>query len=291
MRKIIVLAAVGFVIIFVILIPILDVQEKERDFYYSEDTSTFDEGEVVHERVALDVPLSMRWLYSGGEDETDVAIEQKLIKSSIMELEVENYGEAVNTLKTIVSRNNGYVSNADERDDEGRKYGYVIIRIPREYFETTIEEIRTLGKVEIVKTTVEDVTEEYVDLEARLTNLEKQEERYRGILDMAATVDDIINVEVQLERIRGEIEGLKGKIQYIDNRVNYSTIQVNLKEPKTEKLEIGIGNAFRRAAGAFFSALRAVIIFLGYIVPVVLIFGLITIAGWFIYGRFIKSRM
>ena len=285
------LAAIGFVIIFVMLIPILDVQEKERDFYYSEDTSSFDEGEVVYERAALDVPLSMRWLQSGGEDETDVQIEQKLIKSSIMELEVQNYGEAVNSIKTIVSRYNGYVSNTDERDDEGRKYGYVIIRIPREYFETTIEEIRTLGKVEIVKTTVEDVTEEYVDLEARLTNLQKQEERYRGILDMAATVDDILNVEVQLERIRGEIEELQGKTQYIDNRVDYSTIQVNLKEQKTEALEIGIGNAFRRAAGAFFSALRAVIIFLGYIVPIVLIFGLITIAGWFIYGRFVKNRM
>lgn len=290
MRKRIMLGLAGFIIIFVMLIPFLDLPEKkERDFYYSEDISTFSDTERP-ERFALETPLSARWLYSFGEHETSDTIEQKLAKSSIVELEVRSYEEAVSSIKKIVSNYNGYVSNTEERDDEGRKYGYIIIRIPRQYFETTIEEIRTLGKVVIAKTTIEDVTEEYVDLEARLKNLEKQEERYIEVLDLAATVDDIIKVEVQLERVRGEIEGLQGKIQYLDSRVTYSIVQVNLKEPRTEKLDIGIGRAFSRAVGAFFSALRAVIIFLGYIIPVVLIFGLIALGGRAIYRRFKEKR-
>lgn len=288
-RRLLVLGAIGFIIVAVILIPFLDIPEREqRDFVYSEESSTFYDPDL-EARFAMNAPLSTRWIYSFKEHDYDVVIEQKLIKSSIMELEVEDYEEALTSIEGIVSSYNGYTSDIDERDDDGRKYGYVIIRVPREHFENAIEEIRSLGKVDVVKTTVKDVTEEYVDLEARLNNLKQQEERYLEILSMAETVDEILNVEVQLERIRGEIEGLQGKMQYLEDSIDYATIQVNLFEPRTEKLEIGLGNALRRAVQAFFSGLRAVIIFLGYIIPAVIVFGLLFLGGRSVYRRFFKE--
>lgn len=288
-RRLLILGAIGFIIVAVILIPFLDIPEREqRDFVYSEESSTFYDPDL-EARFAMNAPLSTRWIYSFKEHDYDVVIEQKLVKSSIMELEVEDYEEALTSIEGIVSSYNGYTSDIDERDDDGRKYGYVIIRVPREHFENAIEEIRSLGEVDVVKTTVKDVTEEYVDLEARLNNLKQQEERYLEVLSMAETVDEILNVEVQLERIRGEIEGLQGKMQYLEDSIDYATIQVNLFEPRTEKLEIGLGNALRRAVQAFFSGLRAVIIFLGYIIPAVIVFGLLFLGGRSVYRRFFKE--
>ena len=79
-------------------------------------------------------------------------------------------------------------------------------------------------------TTGQDVTEEYVDVDARRRNLVRQEERLLTILDQAKTVEDILKVEGQLERVRGEIEALTGRLRYLDDQVELSTVDVELRE-------------------------------------------------------------
>jgi hypothetical protein len=284
-RKIFLISGIVFVAIVLILVPFLDV--KEEDLYFEGDT--FSPEEEVVARYAMERSFLSQWVQSYNQKDTDV-LEEKLIKSSVISLEVETYDEAFTNIKEIVSLYRGYISESDERDAEGRKYGYTIIRVPREYFEETIEDIKTLGEVDVAKTTVQDVTEEYIDLEARLTNLKKQEERYLEVLAVATTVDEILKVENQLERIRGEIESYEGKMRYLDDSIDYATIRIDMKEPKIERFEIGLKDALKRALQAFFSALRAVIIFLGYVIPVVLVFGLLYVGGRAVHNRFFQTR-
>lgn len=279
------ISGIVFVAIVLILVPFLDV--KEEDLYFEGDT--FSPEEEVVARYAMERSFLSQWVQSYNQKDTDV-LEEKLIKSSVISLEVETYDEAFTNIKEIVSLYRGYISESDERDAEGRKYGYTIIRVPREYFEETIEDIKTLGEVDVAKTTVQDVTEEYIDLEARLTNLKKQEERYLEVLAVATTVDEILKVENQLERIRGEIESYEGKMRYLDDSIDYATIRIDMKEPKIERFEIGLKDALKRALQAFFSALRAVIIFLGYVIPVVLVFGLLYVGGRAVHNRFFQTR-
>jgi hypothetical protein len=284
-RKIFLISGIVFVAIVLILVPFLDV--KEEDLYFEGDT--FSPEEEVVARYAMERSFLSQWVQSYNQKDIDV-LEEKLIKSSVISLEVETYDEAFTNIKEIVSLYRGYISESDERDAEGRKYGYTIIRVPREYFEETIEDIKTLGEVDVAKTTVQDVTEEYIDLEARLTNLKKQEERYLEVLAVATTVDEILKVENQLERIRGEIESYEGKMRYLDDSIDYATIRIDMKEPKIERFEIGLKDALKRALQAFFSALRAVIIFLGYVIPVVLVFGLLYVGGRAVHNRFFQTR-
>lgn len=298
-QKAVYLTIAAFSVIAVVFISLVGITEEQYydDFAYED----YDEREVVEvaeeaggisgpvmrESFALDRPVYQRVFDTFKQ--TDTTVEQKLIKTSYITLEVEAFYEASTSIKGIVSHYNGYVADTSEKDDDGRKYGYIIARVPQQYFEDVIEEIKTLGKVEEAKTAVEDVTEEYVDLQARLNNLKKQEERYLEILEAAVTVEDILAVEVHLERIRGEIESYEGKLRYLDDVIDYATIQINLREPREDKFEIGLIDALKSAAHGFFTALRAVIIFFGYFIPVVIIFGIVVYIGRAGYRRFFEE--
>ena len=147
-----------------------------------------------------------------------------------------------------------------------------------------------MGTLQEENVSLDDVTEQYIDLEARLENLKRQEKRYLEILEMATTVEDVLTVETQLERIRGDIESLQGSLNYLDNRIDLSTIQVQLSEPEKITHESGIGKAFSEAAEAFLAAIRGIIIFMGFFVPIAIFLTLVSLAGWYIYKKASKGR-
>jgi hypothetical protein len=217
------------------------------------------------------------------------APEQRVIKTSYMSLEVKNFREAADAVGSIARTYGGYVSDSSVRDVAERKIGYVTVRVPSEKFEDIIKEIETIGDLKEENISLEDVTERYIDLKARLENLERQEERYLEILDMAVTVEDVLKVETQLERTRGTIESLQGTLNYLDNRIDYSTIQVQLSEPEKITHESGISRAFNDAIDGFLAAVRGIIIFLGYFVPIALFMTFLGFAGWFIYKKVSKG--
>ncbi|MBU7042789.1 MAG: DUF4349 domain-containing protein [Theionarchaea archaeon] len=241
------------------------------------------------EEAAMEAPAPAAKTEYTSVEYTDFT-EQKVIKTSYISLEVDNFKESAAEIETIARSHGGYVSDTSVRDIDGRKIGYVTIRVPEDAFEDAIGGVESVGTVKEENVSLEDVTEEYIDLQARLDNLERQEERYLEILDIATTVEDILKVESQLERVRGQIESLQGRLNYLNNRISLSTIQVNLEEPKEVVHESKIGEAFDRAIDAFLSAIRGIIIFLGYFLPVAIFLGIIIPVGLFLYRKISKVR-
>lgn len=225
-----------------------------------------------------------------GEGVPAALAEPKVIKTSYMSLEVEEFRKAADAVSDIAKGYGGYVSNSSVRDDGGRKVGYVTVRVPGEKFEDAIKEIEGVGTLKEENVSLEDVTERYIDLRARLENLERQEERYLEILDMAVLVEDVLKVETQLERIRGDIESLQGTLTYLDNRIDLSTIQVQLSEPVEVVHEPGIRDAFNRAIDGLLAAVRGIIIFLGYFIPIAIFLAIVAFGGLFLYRKISKGR-
>lgn len=223
-----------------------------------------------------------------GADEP--AVEQKVIKTSYLSLEVEDVRAAADAVEDIARKYNGYKADSSTKDIGDRKIGYVTVRVPGEHFEDVLREIEAVGELKEENISVEDVTEQYVDLAARLKNLERQEERYLDILDMAETVEDVLKVENQLERIRGNIEQLQGRLTYLTNRIDFSTVQVRLSEPEIITHGSGIGRVFREALDGFLSAIRGIIIFLGYFIPIAAFLAILAFAGRFIYKKISKEH-
>ena len=216
--------------------------------------------------------------------------EQKVIKTSYMSLEVSDFRVAADAVDSIARTYGGYTSDSSVRDYTGRKVGYVTVRVPTEKFDDAIKEIEAVGDLKEENISLEDVTEHYIDLKARLDNLKRQEERYLDILDMATTVEDVLKIETQLERIRGDIESLQGSLNYLDNRIDLSTIQVQLSEPEKVVHESGIRRAFNEAVDGFLAAIRGIIIFLGYFIPIAVFLTLLSLGGLFVYRKVSKER-
>ncbi len=171
---------------------------------------------------------------AGKPDDTahvSLAVEQKLVQNAERSIEVEDMDAAVSRLEAMVRAAGGLVADSSQSGRPGEnRYASFTLRVPTDRFDGFLEELDTLGKVTNRRKYANDVTMYYIDLEARIRNLTRQEERLLEILDKAETVEDILRVEQELSRVRGQLESLSGEFRYLKDRVDYSTIHVYLRE-------------------------------------------------------------
>lgn len=177
---------------------------------------------------------------------TAAEVEQKVIKTADLEIEVDSAAETAEQLATLATEQAGFVQSSSVSEDSyGNKRGYITIRVPAASFENSLEDIKAMAdKVVSENTNGQDVTEEYTDLEARLGAAEAQEAQYLTILTTAKTVGEVLAVQEHLSEVRSEIESLKGQINYLENRTSMSTISVSLLETSritlpTDKFDFG----------------------------------------------------
>ncbi|MEA2032076.1 MAG: DUF4349 domain-containing protein [Euryarchaeota archaeon] len=210
---------------------------------------------------------------------TGTDTERKIIQRASLCIEVKDFQSSSEAVIGIVERSNGFISDSHMHvTGTGRKRGDIIIRVPTDTFLVVIAEIEHLGDVKSKSTSGEDVTEEYIDLTARLNNSERQEQRLLEILDMANNTKEVLEVEREIWRVRTEIERLTGRIKYLENRVELATISVSLYEPEPITHSWGIRDALRSAFGGFVSAIRGLIILVGYALPILILVGF----GWLV---------
>ena len=219
---------------------------------------------------------------TSGSQYVDTDTERKIIQKASLSIEVEDFQSSSDTLTEIVERLGGFVSDSYSYvTDTGHKRGEITLRVPSDRFLSLIGEIEQIGTVKSKHVSGEDVTEEYIDLTARLNNSERQEKRLLEILDMANNTKEVLEVEREIWRVRGEIERLTGRINYLDNRVELATISVSLYEPEPITHSWGIRDTFRDAFEAFVSVIRGLIILVGYALPLLILVGL----GWLVKSR------
>jgi hypothetical protein len=172
----------------------------------------------------------------GGELEVgeaaELLAERLVVFTARVELEVEDVETAVGEVRLLAERHGGFVSTEQTRSESG----VITIRVPQRVFHDAVAEVEELGEVKGRDLKGEDVTEEYVDLGSQLVNLENQEKRLLEIMGMGTTVESVLRVEKELERVRGSIESIKGRMNYLESRVELATITVllNLEEAEPE---------------------------------------------------------
>jgi len=154
-----------------------------------------------------------------------------LIRNATLSIEVRDARQASRTLIAAVGAARGYVSDTHESADElGRRSAVITVRVPFGQFDGALQQIEALGKVQEKQVTAEDVTEEFVDSQAKLRNLQRTEIRLLAHLDHSGRLPDILLVEKELNRVRGEVEQLEGRLRFLAHRVAYSTLAVTLSE-------------------------------------------------------------
>ncbi len=232
----------------------------ERDFQYSEamPVSTPMAGGMIAEKAVSQADY----------EESGVTTTRKVITTSNIRLEIKELEDILDTIVGIAHKYDGFVSNSYVNAYDEYKTGSITIRVPSVKHDVAVKEITDLGKVKSKSTSGRDVTEEYIDLEARLRNLNREEERLLEILKKAEDVKDFLDVERELARVRGEIEILTGRKKYLDDRIEYSTIVVELREPEPVTYSWGIRETLSSAIEGFFATITSLIILFGYLLPI-----------------------
>lgn len=217
---------------------------------------------------------------------TAQAMATKLIKNGYIQVEVkEGEFEAVFfKVSSLAGKYNGYVSSSQNYSDASGKMtsGVVILRIDKNNFDAVLNEIKSMGNVLNVSINVSDVTQEYVDNESRLKNLEAQQKRLLELMEKSVTVKDSIEVQRELSNIEGQIEVIKGRQNYLDNLIAYSTIEVSITEPIpiVESTEGGFIGAVKRGARGALTFLKVATTVLIGISPLLVLIGIILIIIW-----------
>lgn len=200
----------------------------------NKDTRTYDEGVLfaadestaVMQNTEIDFDLA----------ETSMAVEsdsRKIIKEGSLAFVTKDAGQTRAAIVSAVNENKGYIS-ADNvyAEADGRKEYQLTIRIPAERFDALMDAVTKSADGQIDRKTVNanDVTEEFVDVEARLKTKKELENRYRELLQRAVKVEEILAIEREAGTLRSDIEALEGRLKYLTDRVAYSKLAVTYYE-------------------------------------------------------------
>jgi hypothetical protein len=165
----------------------------------------------------------------------DLAIaERKIIYEAEVKLVVEDFSQTETAIPQLVQQHGGYLANSTvDRTRGDRRSGRWIARIPVERYEAFLEAASQLGVPETINQTAQDVTEEYLDLEARIANKQRLEQRILELLkNPQGEIKDVIEVERELARVRGDIEQMEGRLKYLANRTALTTVTLVVREQR-----------------------------------------------------------
>ena len=157
--------------------------------------------------------------------------QRMIISTADVSLEVKDVQKAHDEIAKIIRGTGGFLTQSIINKSDGQDTATITIRVPSKGYETVLVQVSKIGKILSKNEQGEDVTEEYVDLESRLRNLKREEEQFLKVLGRANRITDILAVERELARVRGEIEQATGRVKYLQSQVSLATINVSLSEP------------------------------------------------------------
>ena len=158
--------------------------------------------------------------------------EKKIQRNANISIEVKNLDESIDKLNEIILLFNAEIISSNKGGiDFGQPYANVRIRVLSSNLDSAINEFKKLStKIISENVYTNDVTEEFIDTEARLKIMKSTEDRFNSLLLKSETVEEIIQVEKELMRIRGDIESLEGRLNYLSKTTDTSEINLNLNE-------------------------------------------------------------
>ncbi len=226
--------------------------------------------------------------------------ERKVVKNGALSLFVASITESFATIDALAVEQKGFVESVSEYGPADQRNGSVTLRVPATNFDVTRAALKEFAiKTESEQVTTSDVTEQHIDLEARLKNAKSEEEQYRAILKQATKIDDILNVTRQLTDVRTRIDQLQGQLNYLSRQVDMSTITVSLREEAapgavgTEWRPLTIVKAaLRGLAQGIIDMVNIIVVTIIWLPLFALWIGLAFLIGWLVAKlvRWIKMR-
>ncbi len=234
-----------------------------------------------------------RRLVSSGHQSAVPQVGPQIVQTARLRLSIahESFDDKVDDVHAIVDSYSGFVVNstASQGSDKRLVQGSLDLRIPAESYEDALARLRQLGKVEALEESGQDVSQEFVDLNARIRQLRAVEAQLLELLQQADDVPAALAVQNQLSQVQLDLEQARGRLQYLDNRVSYATISLAMHEVGAVAPKGGgfsIVDAWATAGSAFLTVVGWIFIGIAVAAPVLVLLGLGLLAGRELRKRF-----
>lgn len=231
------------------------------------------------------------------------AAERKIIRNCDLTLETDSPSDGHRKITSIAEQHGGFVVTSEFKHNDGvgqtkpTQTVTVVARVPASQFGSALEQIRSAGNCVVQeKVSGQDVSEEYLDLEARIRTKKALEAQFLEIMKQARKVSDALEVQSQLADVRTEIERLEGKRRFLENQSALSTITVTLQMPQPiiAATTSGFGSSIKRSFGDAVDVAASIILFLIQAVivlaPIAVLLGLPAWLGWRTVRRRVVGR-
>ncbi len=204
---------------------------------------------------------------SGTSAIVQVAADREIIYTATIRLAVDDFDSFPERLAIVSQAVGGFIAETDVARMQGtRRSGRWIVRVPGATYQDFIRDVSGLGVPESVQEKADDVTEQFVDLQARIKSAKQLEEQIIKLLEQQNDkIENVLVVERELSRVRLEIEQQEGRMRYLQNQVAMSTITIHASEQRTftpeqaktlsERISLEWQNAIQRAKDFFEDAL------------------------------------
>lgn len=182
------------------------------------------------------------------------AQDRLLIRRASLDVEVRDPGQFAERARTLTERLGGFVAHSSRTGNGDPDDGQVqlVLRIPSDSLDAALDSLGALGKVRARTVFSDDVTEQVVDLEARVTNLRASRDRLRQLVGQATAVADVVAVERELTRVQGELDALEARLEYLRRSVTLAEVTVTARPAlRLGPLGLLFGGVFRLIGALF----------------------------------------
>ena len=200
------------------------------------------------------------------------------------------FGDSVGELTFIAEQHGGFVLSSSTNNERS---GTFVLRIPERRFDQAKNDIRDLAtRVRFEEVRGDDVTAEFIDFQARLRILQTRRELLFDLFQQADTTDEILRMSSQLDDVTLQIEQIQGQLRFLKDQVAESTLRVSIQEQNapavTGERDVDnpdLGSSLALGVQGFLRIIGAVIVGLGYLIPITALAVIVWMAVWFVRRR------
>ena len=224
---------------------------------------------------------------------------QAVVKTADISVEVRKgtFAQAFDEASLVAGTYGGYVESSSVSGAEARS-GSLLVRVPAARFDEAMSDLRALGTVTGESISGQVVTQDFIDLEARLLTWETQESVLLGLMEQANSIDSMLRIQRELQDVQFRIEQIKGELRVLEDRTSLSTIRLSMVETGTpiairndaNATRPSLAEAWGKALDGLLGVAYATIVGLGYLVPLTAL-GLIALFGYRRVSRRIQPQV
>ena len=206
-------------------------------------------------------------------------VDQQVIRTAYVTMRVDDVMRAAMDLRSLVSGRSGQVTSEDDRTDGDSQYSTITAQVPAADLDAFLADVARLGTVDSLSVTAQDVTQQVVDLDARIAALRTSIDRMNELLAQAERIEDLLAIETQLSARQAELDSLVAQREWLSTQVAMSSVTVSLS-PSTELANVdapGFWSGLASGWAAFVAFLGILVTAAGFLLPFALVVAIIVI--------------